>query len=203
MIKRYNNMSLALGVPGIILQIVGNIMSRNPGQLLLGLLLALVGTGLLLAGLAYYALAKGRNPAWCLMAFLSIIGLIVLACLKDLVPDGEVRKRRRPRDREEDYDDEYDDDGPRRRRRRREDDDVDEEDDDQPRRRKRSRDEDDDELEASPSRKEEVIEAEAIKPAVPEKKLVTCTNCQKSLKVSASLIGKKVKCPGCGEVFAA
>ena len=28
MIKRYNNLSLALGVPGIILQIVGNVMAN-------------------------------------------------------------------------------------------------------------------------------------------------------------------------------
>jgi len=46
-------------------------------------LVMLVGTVLLIIGLAYYARAKGRHPAWCLMGFLSVIGLIVLACLKD------------------------------------------------------------------------------------------------------------------------
>jgi hypothetical protein len=46
-------------------------------------LLGLFGTVLLLVGLAYYAKAKGRNPAWCLFAFLSII----LACLKDKAID--------------------------------------------------------------------------------------------------------------------
>jgi hypothetical protein len=44
----------------------------------------LIGTALLLVGFAYYAKAKGRNPAWCLMAFLSFIGLIVLGILKDM-----------------------------------------------------------------------------------------------------------------------
>jgi hypothetical protein len=46
-------------------------------------LAGLVGTALLLAGFAYYAKAKGRHPLWCLFAFLGLIGLIVLACLKD------------------------------------------------------------------------------------------------------------------------
>ncbi len=84
MIKEWNQKSFYFGIPGIILQIVGRIM-MNPdgGKAGLGLLMALAGTGLLLAGFAYYAKAKGRHPAWCLMAFLSIIGLIVLACLKD------------------------------------------------------------------------------------------------------------------------
>ena len=43
----------------------------------------LLGTALLLVGFAYYAKAKGRSPAWCLVAFLSCVGLIILALLKD------------------------------------------------------------------------------------------------------------------------
>ena len=76
MISRYNNISLATGVPGIALQIVGRLQESLP--------VIMLGTGLLLIGFAYYAKAKGRNPAWCLAAFLSIIGLVILACLKDL-----------------------------------------------------------------------------------------------------------------------
>ena len=57
----------------------------------MGIAISLLGTVLLLEGFAYYAKAKGRNPAWCLMAFLSIIGLIVLACLKDRT-DGPVEE---------------------------------------------------------------------------------------------------------------
>ena len=38
---------------------------------------------MVLVGFAYYAKAKGRNPLWCLAAFLSLIGLIILALLKD------------------------------------------------------------------------------------------------------------------------
>jgi len=81
MIARHNNVSLALGAPGFILQVVGNVLgSSNPG---LGGLLILGGTGLLIAGLAYYAIGKGRSGWWGLCGFLSFIGLIILACLKD------------------------------------------------------------------------------------------------------------------------
>ena len=76
MIKKYNNISLACGAPGMLLQYVG-IGIGQPFSLI-------VGTVLFMVGLAYYAKAKGRNAAWCLMCFLSIIGLIVVGCLKDL-----------------------------------------------------------------------------------------------------------------------
>ena len=79
MIKSHNNTSLAFGIPGLILQVAGQVMGQP--------IVLLVGTVLLMVGLAFYAKAKGRSPAWCLMGFLSLIGLIVLACLKDLAPE--------------------------------------------------------------------------------------------------------------------
>ena len=82
MIAKFNNISLAIGIPGFILQTVGAGI-RVAGVLDFWFLVYLLGTILLLAGLAYYAKAKGRSPAWCLFAFLSFIGLIVLFCLKD------------------------------------------------------------------------------------------------------------------------
>jgi len=78
-----NRKSLMFGVPGIVLQIAGNVKMRSEPEDALGLVLALVGTVLLIVGLAFYAKAKGRSPAWGLMGLLSIIGLIVLALLKD------------------------------------------------------------------------------------------------------------------------
>ena len=81
MIKRYNNISLAFGVPGLLLQIAGGVMHQP--------LIVIPGTVLLMIGLAYYAKAKGRHPAWCLMGFLSIIGLIILALLKDRAKEGQ------------------------------------------------------------------------------------------------------------------
>ncbi|MHC4145205.1 MAG: DUF805 domain-containing protein [Planctomycetota bacterium] len=91
MIKRNNNISLALGVPGIILQIAGNVIiqtNQETGGGLLGVPVLLVGTALLVAGLAQYAIAKGRSGWWGLCGFLSLIGLIILASLKDRAPDA-------------------------------------------------------------------------------------------------------------------
>jgi len=75
MIKRYNNISLAWGIPGLIVQIGGWVADQP--------LLAILGTILLIVGLAYYAKAKGYHPIWCLLGFLSIIGWIILGLMKD------------------------------------------------------------------------------------------------------------------------
>ena len=97
MIAKYNRISLLLGIPGILLQIAGNVMTRSMAEggspmALLGLPLMLLGTVMLMVGLAFYAKAKGRHPAWCLMGLLSLVGLIVLGCLKDKsnAPSAEV-----------------------------------------------------------------------------------------------------------------
>ena len=92
MIASYNRKSFVFGVPGLLLQIGGNVAVLGASTLAVagvGRVVSLVGTVLLLVGLAFYAKAKGRHPAWCLFAFLSIIGLIVLASLKDRAPDGQ------------------------------------------------------------------------------------------------------------------
>ncbi|KPK51425.1 MAG: hypothetical protein AMS22_10950 [Thiotrichales bacterium SG8_50] len=91
MIKRHNNISLALGTPGFILQIVGQVMAQTQPETdvgLLGNLVLLVGTALLIAGLAHYAIAKGRSGWWGLCGFLSLVGFLILALLKDHAPDG-------------------------------------------------------------------------------------------------------------------
>jgi hypothetical protein len=83
MIKKYNNISLAWGGPGILVQIFGKAMN-DP-------IFVVLGTVLLMIGLAYYAKAKGRSSAWCLLGFLSIFGLIILGLLKDLHKEGQSR----------------------------------------------------------------------------------------------------------------
>ncbi len=86
MIQHYNRKSFYFGIPGFILQIAGNFMTHLGGYSLQEAtcaIMLLVGSVLLLTGFAYYAKAKGRHPAWCLLAFLSIIGLLFLALLKD------------------------------------------------------------------------------------------------------------------------
>jgi hypothetical protein len=52
MIRRYNNLSFVFGVPGLILQVAGDIMRRSQPQPRLGVLVLLAGTVLLLIGLA-------------------------------------------------------------------------------------------------------------------------------------------------------
>lgn len=87
-----NRKSLTFGIPGIILQLAGNVMAnmgtsnpQNPNwaMALGGLAVALVGTALLIYGLALYAQAKGQSGWWGLMGLLSCIGLLVLALLPD------------------------------------------------------------------------------------------------------------------------
>jgi len=90
-IKRYNNISLALGVPGILLQFLGNVIaSTNPDPVvgIFGVLILFTGTALLIAGLSYYAIGKGRSGWWGLCGLLSFLGLIILALLKDERPAG-------------------------------------------------------------------------------------------------------------------
>ncbi|EDL60192.1 hypothetical protein [Gimesia maris] len=67
MIKRYNNLSLAIAIPGLIIQIAGRFI-MDSGQEALGLVMFIGGTVMLL---------------WYLAGFLSLIGLIILALLKD------------------------------------------------------------------------------------------------------------------------
>ncbi len=85
-----NRKSLMLGIPGIVLQIAGNVMVRttdpnNPDGVMLGggVLLSLIGTVLLIIGLSWYAKAKGHSGWLGLLGLLSIIGIIVLAVLPD------------------------------------------------------------------------------------------------------------------------
>ena len=76
--KKYNNISLALGLPGLLLQYIGAMSSSESAALL-----AVIGSIMFIVGLAYYAMGKGRSPIWAVMGFLSIIGLIILALLPE------------------------------------------------------------------------------------------------------------------------
>lgn len=75
MIKHYNSVSLRWGIPGVIIQGLGFIVGSP--------LMSTIGTLAFLIGLSYYAKAKGRHPAWCLLAIFSIFGLIALSLLND------------------------------------------------------------------------------------------------------------------------
>ena len=85
MIAKYNRWSLMFGVPGVIVQIAGVSVFHlgQRGPTLPGALSILFGGILLTIGLAFYAKAKGRSFAWCIMGIFGIIGLAVLAALED------------------------------------------------------------------------------------------------------------------------
>lgn len=91
MIKEYNRRSFYFGVPGVLIQGFGyfaeflnNNRAAGAGQpMIRSSVFFLIGSIFLLIGLMYYAKAKGRNPAWSLLGFLSIIGIIILALLPD------------------------------------------------------------------------------------------------------------------------
>jgi len=95
MIAAYNKRSFVFGIPGLVLQTAGwiglNLSDSSGSEPGLSVALwagaLLVGTGLLLLGLGFYAASKGRSPAWCALGLLGIIGFIVLACLTDLAGD--------------------------------------------------------------------------------------------------------------------
>ncbi len=91
MIKRYNNISLAIGAPGIILQIAGKILfetNQDPIPGISGAAMIIIGTAMLITGLAFYAKGKGQSAWFCLLGLLSIIGIIVLHYIPDNRPNG-------------------------------------------------------------------------------------------------------------------
>lgn len=84
-------------MPGLLLQVGSIVMSGIMNALTGGgsgvaaivfFSTLVVGTGLLIVGLAYYATAKGQSAAWCVLGFLGIIGLIILAALPDRHANG-------------------------------------------------------------------------------------------------------------------
>ena len=83
MIKKYNNLSFAVGIPGILIQFYGTFVNSS--------VLQISGLIALIVALYFYAKAKNRHPAFCLFGMLSIIGLLVLASLKDKSGSDEVR----------------------------------------------------------------------------------------------------------------
>ena len=78
MIKRYNRISLTVGLPGAVIQFIGLEMRTPVGHIVMA-----IGTILLMVGLVYYLKAKGHTPVWCLLAFLSWIGIIILFFFPD------------------------------------------------------------------------------------------------------------------------
>ncbi len=90
-----NKKSFAFGVPGLVLQVAGNVLSRGTGTDA-GTLVSVAGTALLMIGLSYYARSRGQHPSYGLLGLLSCLGLLLLAVLprKCLVCAGPVKAAR-------------------------------------------------------------------------------------------------------------
>ncbi len=83
MIKKYNNISLAVGIPGLLLQVYGTVIQMP--------ILSIVGGIVFIVGLSFYAKAKARHPAWGLLGLLSIVGMVVLAVVPDNSSDNSTK----------------------------------------------------------------------------------------------------------------
>ena len=75
------NTNIGVGV-GLVLQVVGNILSRR-GMGLVGLLLGIVGVVLFVWGCMNYAEGKGHSKWLGLLGLLSCLGLLILIILPD------------------------------------------------------------------------------------------------------------------------
>lgn len=80
MIKEYKSKTNIFIGGGILLDLLGMfVLPDGVGRVACGL----VGRALLITGCVFYVKGKCRHPAWGAMGFLSLLGLIVLICLKD------------------------------------------------------------------------------------------------------------------------
>jgi hypothetical protein len=76
-----STMAWLLAVPGCLLQQAAFLWFDSDVGVFVWALVS--GTVLLLAGLAFDARSRGRHPAWCLMALLGVVGVILIASLDD------------------------------------------------------------------------------------------------------------------------
>ena len=93
MLKQYNKISLRLGTIGFIMQSIAGVMwgtyeeNNIIADRLLFLPVAVVGTALLVVGLGYYSIGKGRSVWWGFCGCLGMLGLVALFLLEDQAPN--------------------------------------------------------------------------------------------------------------------
>ena len=88
MIAEYHRKSLMLGIPGLVLQLVCNVLLSASGAQSRGLVWifwagVLLGSVLLIIGLGYYTKGKGYSGLLGLLGLLSCIGVLIVALLPD------------------------------------------------------------------------------------------------------------------------
>ena len=87
--KKKTNIGVGLG---LVLQIVGRLLQGSGSEAMasLGTVLVLGGLAFFIWGCAMYMQGKGYHPAWGLLGLLSVIGLILLAVMRDRQPEKMV-----------------------------------------------------------------------------------------------------------------
>jgi len=81
LIAVHNKKSLIFGIPGLILLYGGLFLAVD--AFLIGVIAMFLGAILLFVGVTFYVKAKARNPAWVLLIFIPILGLLALVLLID------------------------------------------------------------------------------------------------------------------------
>lgn len=83
MLKEYKGKTNLFILLGIAVQFGGAIIASAVGSDVLSVLFRIGGAILFVTGCCYYAKGKGYHVAWGLLGLLSLIGLLVLVCLRD------------------------------------------------------------------------------------------------------------------------
>ena len=83
MLKEYKRKSNLVILLGIAVQFGGGIIADMMEIDAMGAAFRFSGAILFIVGCCYYAKGKGHNSAWGLLGLLSLIGLLVLVCLRD------------------------------------------------------------------------------------------------------------------------
>lgn len=83
MIQEYKGKTNLLILLGLAVQFGGAVIASAVGADGLSILFRIGGAILFVSGCCYYAKGKGYHVAWGLLGLLSLIGLLVLVCLRD------------------------------------------------------------------------------------------------------------------------
>ena len=83
MLKEYKGRTNLFILLGIAVQFGGAVIASTMGSDMLSVLFRIGGAIFFITGCCYYAKGKGYHVAWGLLGLFSLIGLLVLVCLRD------------------------------------------------------------------------------------------------------------------------
>jgi len=92
MIEEYKTKTnLGVGL-GLVLEITARVMAMRGAEPMLAVSAFMGGAILLIWGLCMYAKGKGYSAGWGFLGLLSILGLIILVCMKDKSEESVQRR---------------------------------------------------------------------------------------------------------------